>query len=112
GAGPLRDRTVDVVLRHGVRARLLDRVLEREVGARITAALLRRDDDRARELREELAALRVGRALLVLDRRPLAMPGHSSPPVRDSERARGYACRRSAPDGKRGRARGPRARAR
>ena len=44
-------------------------------------ALLRRDDDRARELREELAALRVGGALLVLDRRPLAMPGHSSPPV-------------------------------
>ena len=42
---------------------------------------LRRDDDRARQLREELAALRVGGALLVLDRRPLAMPGHSSPPV-------------------------------
>ena len=49
---------------------------EREVGRRVAAALLRRDDDRARELREELAALGVGGALLVLDRRPLAMPGH------------------------------------
>ena len=56
--------------------RLLDRVLEREVAGRIAAALLRRHDDRARELREELAALRVRGALLVLDRRPLAMPGH------------------------------------
>src|SRR5207249_7927020 len=59
--------------------------------------LLRRDDDRARELREELAPLRVGRALLVLDRGPLAMPGHSSPPVPGRERARAPACRRSAP---------------
>ena len=75
-AGALRDRAVDVVLRHRVRPRLLDRVLEREVVRGVAAALLRRDDDRARELREELAALRVGGALLVLDRRPLAMPGH------------------------------------
>jgi hypothetical protein len=72
--GTLRDRAIDVVLWHRVGLRLLDRVLEREVVARVATAFLRRDDDRARELREELAALRVGRALLVLDRGPLAMP--------------------------------------
>ena len=70
---------------------------EREVVGRVAAALLRRDDDRARQLREELAALRVGGALLVLDRRPLAMPGQADPPSRDRGTARGAACRRSAP---------------
>jgi hypothetical protein len=94
GARPLRDRAIDVVLRHGVGARLLDRVLQREVGGRVAAAFLRGHDDRPRQLREELAALRVRRALLVLDRRPLAMPGHSTPPVSDAETARGCACRR------------------
>ena len=73
-ARALGDRALDVVLRHRVRLRLLDRVLQREVVGRVSPALLRRDDDRARELGEELAALGVGGALLVLDRRPLAMP--------------------------------------
>ncbi len=98
-ARALRDRAVDVVLRHRVRARLLDRVLEREVRRRVGPALLRRDDDRARELREELAALGVGRALLVLDRRPLAMPGHSAPPSPAPGTARVLACRPSARGG-------------
>jgi len=40
----------------------------------VTAAVTRGDDQRARELREQLPAPRVGRALLVLDRGPLAMP--------------------------------------
>src|SRR5580765_5767215 len=68
------DRALDVVLRHGIGARLLDRVLQGEVAGWIGSPLLRRDDDRARELREQLAALRVSGTLLVLDRRPLAMP--------------------------------------
>src|SRR5581483_4436577 len=105
----LGDRTLDVVLRHRVGARLLDRVLEREVAARVGAALLRRDDDRARELREELAALRVGGALLVLDRRPLAMSGQGSPP---RGRARAAGCRRSARGGTTRPGTGPGARAR
>src|SRR5207248_2526416 len=95
-AGALRDRALDVVLRHRVGARLLDRVLQREVAGRVAPALLGGDDDRARELREELAAPGVGRALLVLDRRPLAMPGQGSPP---RGRARATACRPSAPGG-------------
>ena len=56
-ARSLRDRPLDVVLRHRVRARLLDRVLEREVGVRVGSAFLGGDHDRPRELREELAAL-------------------------------------------------------
>src|SRR4029077_17966354 len=94
GPGALRDRPVDVVLGHRGGPGLLDRVLEREIACRIRAAVLRRDDDRARQLREELAALRVGGTLLVLDRRPLAMPGHSLPPSRCSGTARGRAYRR------------------
>ena len=62
---------------------------------------LRRDDDRARELREELAALRVGRALLVLDRRPLTVTRHTSPLRRVAGSARGRGCRPSARDGTR-----------
>ena len=46
-AGSLRDRAVDVVLRHRVRARLLDRVRERHVGGRIGAALLGCDENRS-----------------------------------------------------------------
>jgi hypothetical protein len=68
GARALRDRAVDVVARHRVRLRLLDRVLQREVVRRVRPTLLRSDDDRLRQLREELPALRVGGALLVLDR--------------------------------------------
>src|SRR5207244_6134025 len=91
------DRALDVLLRHRVRARLLDRVREREVARRVGPSLPRGDDDRARELREELAPLRVGGALLVLDRRPLAMPGHAPPPARGRGSARAPACRPSAP---------------
>ena len=78
-----------------------DRVRERDVGVRIRPAVARRDDDRARELREELAALRVGGALLVLDGRPLAMPGHALLPNERRGTARARACRRSAPGGTR-----------
>ena len=46
GTRSLRDRPLDVVLGHRVGARLLDRVLEREIPGGITATLLCRDDDR------------------------------------------------------------------
>ena len=52
-------------------------------------------------------ALGVGRALLVLDRRPLAMPGHASPLGRAPGTARAHACRRSAPGGTTRRGNGP-----
>src|SRR5207249_10617432 len=76
-----------------------DRVLHRQVAGWIRPSLFRRDDDRARELREQLAALRIGRALLVLDRRPLAMPGHSLPPLPQPGTARARAYPPSAPGG-------------
>src|SRR6185369_674616 len=74
GAGTACDRALDVVLRHRVVAGLLDRGREGRVGVGIRSAFTRRDDDRARELGKELATLRVRRALLVFDARPLAMP--------------------------------------
>ena len=76
GAGAARDRALDVVLRHRDGPRALDRVGEVDVGVGIGPALLGGHDDGARELREELAALGVGGALLVLDRRPLGVTGH------------------------------------
>src|SRR5262249_7611648 len=110
-AGALGDRALDVVLRHRVRLGLLDRVREGEVVGRVPPAFLGGDDDRPRELREELPALRVGGALLVLYGRPLAMPGQLHPPVPIRGTAGGAACRRSVPDGTRRRGSAPRARA-
>ena len=78
--GALGDRAFDVVPRHRVFARLLDRVLEREVAGRVGTSVARGDDDRPRQLGEELAPLGVGRPLLALDRCPLAMTGQGSPP--------------------------------
>ena len=69
--GAAVDRPLDVVLGHRVALRLLDRGGEGEVRVRVSPALTRGDRDRPRELREQLAALGVGRRLLVLDRRPL-----------------------------------------
>src|SRR4029079_2931252 len=74
------DRALDVVLGQGVRLRLGDRVGERVVCVRVASALTRRDDDRAGELGEELAALLVRRGLLVLDGRPFGMARHGVPP--------------------------------
>src|SRR6185312_5743022 len=72
------DRALDVVLRHGVRPRLRDRRRQGGVRLGIRPALLGRDDDRARELREQLAATLVLGALLVLDRRPLGVTAHAA----------------------------------
>src|SRR5829696_625534 len=88
GAGALGDRALDVVLRHRVFLGLLDRVGQGRVALGVTAALLRRDLDRARELREQGAALRVLRALLMLDRAPLGVAGHSSNLAPTAARAR------------------------
>ena len=51
---------------------------QRRVGGWIGPALLGRDDDRPRELGEELAALLVRGALLVLDRRPFGVTAHAA----------------------------------
>ena len=74
--GALGDRPLDVVLGHARVARLLDGGGERGVTGGIAAALARGDLDRPGELREELAALGVGGALLVLDGGPFGVAGH------------------------------------
>ena len=58
---------------------LLDRRREGHVALHAPAALAGCDLDRPQELGEQVAALRVRRALLPLDRRPLRMPGHVTP---------------------------------
>ena len=75
-AGAALDRALDRVHRHRVVARLADHRAQRRVRLGIAAALARRDFDLADQHREQLAALGVGRALLVLDRMPLGMTGH------------------------------------
>ena len=70
GAGPAVDRPLDVVLGHRGVARLLHRGGEGRVGVRVSPALARRNRDRARELGELLAPLRVRGRFAVLDRRP------------------------------------------
>src|SRR4029077_10270387 len=65
------DCTLNVVLGHRGVAGLLHGETEGGVGVDGAAAITCRDRDRARKFGEELAALRVRGALLVLDRRPL-----------------------------------------
>ncbi len=76
-AGAAVDRPLDVVLGHRVLLRLVDRERQRRIALGVAAALTRGDADRPRELREQLSPLRVGRSLLVLDRRPFRMAGHT-----------------------------------
>src|SRR4029078_3698022 len=78
-AGPPFDRPLNRVDGYGVVARLLHHRAERGVGIGVTAAAAGGDFDLADEDREELAALRVGGTLLVLDRVPLRVPGHLTP---------------------------------
>src|SRR4051812_13879340 len=77
-AGALRDRALDVVLGHGGVLGLLDGERERRVAVDVAAALLRGDRDRARQLREQLAAAGVDDRLLVLDPRPFRGTGHAA----------------------------------
>src|SRR5918998_5611413 len=76
-ARALGDRPLDVVLRHARVACLLDRGREGRVAGRIGPAVARGDLDCTRELREELPALGVRGALLVLDRGPFRVAGHA-----------------------------------
>src|SRR5207302_8319095 len=71
------DRPLDGVDRHRRRARLLIHGTQRGVGVEVAAALARRHLELADELGEELAPRLVSGALLVLDRGPLRMTGHS-----------------------------------
>src|SRR5207245_1053038 len=61
---------------HGDFAGLVDGVTELEVHGRVAAAVFGGDDNGPAELAPQLAALGVDGALLVLDRRPVGMPGH------------------------------------
>src|SRR5205807_2903212 len=74
--GSLRDRALDVVLRHARVLRLLNRVRERGVAGRVPPTLARSHLDRARELREMGALTGVGDRLLVLYLRPFGMARH------------------------------------
>ena len=72
------DRPLDVVGRHIFRFGRQNRRPQTRVSVRIAAGFLCCNRDFLDEARKYLAALGVGRALLVLDRRPLRMPGHDA----------------------------------
>ena len=76
-AGAAVDRPLDVFLGHRGVFGLLHRGRQSRVAVDVAAAVAGGDDDRARQLREELAAFGVGGALLVFDRRPLRMTRHA-----------------------------------
>src|SRR2546421_13062008 len=76
-AGALADRPLDIVLRHRGVARLLDGQRQRRVAIWVSPALTGGDRDRASQLGEVLAAAGGRDSLLVLDRVPLGMSGHT-----------------------------------
>src|SRR4029077_12864883 len=76
GARAALDRALDVVPGNRVVACLLDGRCQGHVAFDAGSALARRHLDGAEELREELTALRVGSALLALDRAPFGVAGH------------------------------------
>src|SRR5690606_3764549 len=75
-AGAALDRALDVVLRHALRLRLLDRETQAGIRCRIAAAAAGPDRDLSSELRAALAALSVLRALPEPCVGPCAVPGH------------------------------------
>ena len=77
-ARPLRDRPLDVVLRHRGVSRLLNGERQRGVAVGVASAFAGGDRDRTGQLGELLAAAGVDHRLLVLDRVPLRMSGHRS----------------------------------
>src|SRR5262249_10997348 len=77
-AGAALDGPLDVVLGHADLPRLVDGVAQLQVHGRVAAAAPGCDDDRPAQLAPQLAALGVNRPFLVLDRRPVGMPGHGS----------------------------------
>jgi len=72
-ADPACDGAFDIILGHGDRSRPDDGRPERDIGVGGAAAGFGRDNDFAGELREQLAALGIGFALLVLDAMPFAV---------------------------------------
>src|ERR1700728_5337754 len=77
-AGPALDGPLDIVGRHVFSLGRDDRTTQAGIGIRIAAAVLRSDADFLDETGEDLAALGVERALLVLNCGPFRMAGHGS----------------------------------
>ena len=72
-AGAALDGPLDVVLGHTDGLGVVDGVAEAQVGVRVAAAVLGRDDDRLGQPAPELAALGVNQGLLVFNARPMGM---------------------------------------
>src|SRR4029079_19019817 len=79
-AGAALDRPLDVVGRHVDRLGLGDDRAQPGIVCRVAAAVSRGDRQFLDDAREHLAALGIGRALLVLDGVPLGMAGHGKNP--------------------------------
>src|SRR6185436_16854989 len=79
--GAALDRALDVVLRHVAGLRFRDGRAQARIARRVAAAETRCNRHFLQDAGEDLAALRVGGTLLVLDRAPFAMPGHESSSV-------------------------------
>ena len=75
-AGAALDRLLDVVGGHVDFLGLRDDRAQARVHARVAAAVAGGDGQFLDDARENLAALGIGRALLVLNRVPLGMAGH------------------------------------
>ena len=75
-AGAAFDGTLDVIVRHALRSRNLDRAAQTRIAIRITPAGFRGDGDFLRQLAEDFAASRVNCAFETLDLRPFAMSRH------------------------------------
>ena len=86
-AGAALDRALDVVGRHVDRLRLGHDGAQPRVTVDVTAAGASRDRQFLDDAREDLAALGVGRPLLVLDCVPLGMAGHGSESLEKRENA-------------------------
>ena len=109
-ARALRDRTVDVVLRHRVRARLLDRVRERDVGGRSPPPSFAATRIERESLVNSLPRLASAAPFLCLIVDHLLCPD-PDPAGRAVGTVGAPACRRSAPGGTARRGLDPRARA-
>ena len=83
-AGAALDRPLDVLGRHVGRLGFGDHGAQPRVHVEVAAAIPGRDGHFLDEAREQLAALGVKRALLVLDGVPLGMAGHGVAPKREN----------------------------
>src|SRR5262249_51635738 len=70
------DRALDIVVRHSLPARCLDRAAPTRISIRIATARFRGDGGFLWMFAEDLAVFRVDRAFEALDLRPLAMSRH------------------------------------